>query len=334
MYKNKKAIWIKIIVLVSVLLCYIPLILLFNYLSEIDQLKAIFCDNISTGGSIFFPWLSSVKLLEFSPLRGPSFQFSMGNLLDIIIFCNLATYIDGLIYHFFVKRILPENEHISLLYINYYCYLQTDTRESNYELNLEHQLIHEISDNFSTHSKVEFLFHDSQYRFLKKYTKRKQKLFSTNLSNLHLYISLIFGKNNGPFLYYFPPLNYCISFHIIIVLIITHTSHNEKRVHLNAFVCFEPDFLKWNLTDEDGFWLILPFTSFLFLIYFIINNYKLPHVHTITSNFSKLRRKLENILLNCCDDLFLFNIVLIVLFRERIPFFKSDKKLNHINTNE
>jgi len=78
----------------------------FIYLSLVDDLIIIsYLNNYFVSGqSIFFPDLPYLNLLFFLPAEYHSFQFSLGQLIDIILFAHLYCYIDACFYHCFVKR--------------------------------------------------------------------------------------------------------------------------------------------------------------------------------------------------------------------------------------
>jgi len=123
------------------LLSYIPLVLLLNYLSQIPNLKNLFYDYIVSGRSILFPWFSSFKILEFTSRIGPTLQFSMGNLLDIIFFYNFLFNINGILFRFYTRVRYPEELNFSLLDINFFYYYQTYNSSSNKEEEFESEFL-------------------------------------------------------------------------------------------------------------------------------------------------------------------------------------------------
>ncbi len=123
------------------LISYIPLVLFFNYFSQIPNLKYLFCDYMVSGGSILFPWFSKFKIFEFTSRIGPTLQFSIGNLLDIIFFYGFLFNINGILFRFYTRMRYPEELNFSLLDINFFYYYQTYNSSSNKEEEFESEFL-------------------------------------------------------------------------------------------------------------------------------------------------------------------------------------------------
>jgi hypothetical protein len=295
-------------------------------LSGIPQLKSFFNENIASGGSLFFPWLSSVHLFEFTQKADLTIIFSLGNLLDIIIFCNIGSYIEIFIYHFIVKRFLSGEHNTFLLCYNLFCYyndkensevekatLPDEPYANNFEFpHLFNNIPYSIygnkkinfnnlpksgnwsTDRFSNNSLSSLSKINNFYYFIRSFDFFDDFLWIDNVFLLSLWCkSAFFSINN-------------ISFSL----------YNEMRYSGRILPFFTVLFQIFSLK------IILIFIISLFLKFKILlfSKHKTYyfHVHTIISNFRDFNSKIGNSSFSLCEILLYLNPDLSVFILKRI----------------
>jgi len=312
----KKDLKIKIIVLMISLLSYIPLIFLLNHLSHLPHLKYLFYDYMVSGGSILFPWFSSFKIFEFTSRIGPSVFFSLGNLLDIIVFYNILFYLNGLLFRFYARLRYSEEPNSLLSDINFFYYYQPNDGNSNIEEDLNIDFINNQDYDSLLISKNKFLFRNIR-RIKKNYSRNKLKLiglFSTN--------KLKFSpKISKPFIF----SNFIILFQIVLLWLKSNYYFYNKKPYL---ITIQEN--KGKLT----FSAILIIFSHSYLI-FILNiklfsqlskNYYKNHVHTIIIDHNEQFCDLKKFFIDLCEILFLIRNDFFIIIRKRIQTSNLNKK--------
>lgn len=322
MYRSKRAKWIRIIVLISFFLSYLPFILLYNYINTLPEYTSLFNDCITCGNSIFFPWFSSINLLEVIPMKEHLIPFSLGNLLDIILFTNLASYFDALLYHYFVKRIISESEN-RLECNSIYYYYQPINKSDNHKRDVgSPRIINPSEDDFP------FTIEECNWGIKGNTSPYFSRIKYDGKSNItiplrgasHKYNLFIieFNQSISSSLsdYYFPYF-----FHLSLNLSIDLPIHNFFLVFIYESSDKEPLLFNYLITSSDfhsSFILKLeyffPFSSF--------------HVHTITPNLRKKNWDLGFHFILKCEILFLITDVYAVVLRNGIKQikFKSTNK--------
>ncbi|MFO7797779.1 MAG: hypothetical protein ACQERB_03305 [Promethearchaeati archaeon] len=312
----KKDLKIKIIILMISLLSYIPLIFLLNHLSNLPHLKYLFCDYMISGGSILFPWLSSFKIFEFTSRIGPNVFFSLGNLLDIIIFYNVLFYLNGVIFRFYARIRYPEEPNSLLSDLNFYYYYQPNNETSDIEENMELDFIN--SQNFDSIfiSNNKLLSIHPIRRFKEKTLRKKFKIIGLGSIN-----KLKFShKISKPFIF----SNFIILFQIVFLwLKFSYYYYNKK----SYFITIQETKDKLTLT-------ILIIFSRCYLI-FILNikffsqlskKYYENHVHTISIDQNELFCDLKKFTIDLCEILFLARNDFFMINRKRIQTINLNNK--------
>ncbi|TFF98222.1 MAG: hypothetical protein EU541_07115 [Promethearchaeota archaeon] len=324
MYRSKRAKWIKIILLISVFLSYLPLILFFNHLSTLPQFTYLFHGYFGSGNSLFFPWFSSINLLEIIPLKENLIQFSLGNLLDIILFCNILAYLDGILYHSFVKKIINESEDVMDYDLIYYSNSQNSPSEKNKAI--DSRIIYSSPDEFTfTLQEYDFdiqnnavPFSERQYevRSITDLSKRSYYPYKNTLMKYFIsllpsfsYQSLYKVSDNN-----YPPSNQILDFLITssYLLYICNNSIIKNYYISKALINFFKSFL------------LIIFTFKIFL-----HSHLIFYAHTITPNFSRKDCDWELYFTHMCETPFLITVVFLSVIRNRIKlfFYKSKTKI-------
>ncbi len=112
-YTQKLFISKNLLILIFFFVC-IPITFIYGFLRDIPYLISIFNDYITSGSSIFLPFLPSSNIFWFLPDKIQFFPFSSGFLIDIIIIINLVALAERSAYHYFIKVCLEENYQKSL----------------------------------------------------------------------------------------------------------------------------------------------------------------------------------------------------------------------------
>jgi hypothetical protein len=106
------------------------------FLRDISLLNSLFNDYITSGTSLFFPFLPYTYIV---------FQFSTGHLIDIIIIINLITFIERGSYQYYVKVCLEKN-YLEIYSDPYFL----ETKGTQEESSLNSNLIIDLKDDSST----------------------------------------------------------------------------------------------------------------------------------------------------------------------------------------
>jgi hypothetical protein len=287
MYRSRRAKWIKIMVLISFFLSYLPIILFFNYLRTVPEFTAIFDNCVTCGNSIFFPWFSSINLFELLPIKEQLIPFSLGNLLDIILVCNLYSYFDGILYHYFVKRIITEREDL----------VEYDLEYCSHSLNnsANQKKFHNYRIQYYSREEVPLTAVNHKFRIQNRsmpstplknngMDRRKKPLdvISSKHSPSYIKIFSIFSSfyitppysltNN-----YYLPSNHFLDYQIITFLLFSpHYSLSESDYALNFHFTGFDFFIIFVLCFKDKFYFFHPY-----------------YVHTITPNCNEPISNLE-----------------------------------------
>ena len=112
-YTQKLFISKNLLILIFFFVC-IPITFIYGFLRDIPYLISIFNDYITSGSSIFLPFLPSSNIFWFLPDKIQFFPFSSGFLIDIIIIINLVALAERSAYHYFIKVCLEKNYQKSL----------------------------------------------------------------------------------------------------------------------------------------------------------------------------------------------------------------------------
>lgn len=112
-YTQKLFISKNLLILIFFFVC-IPITFIYGFLRDIHYLISIFNDYITSGSSIFLPFLPSSNIFWFLPDKIQFIPFSSGFLIDIIIIINLGALAERSAYHYFIKVCLEENYQKSL----------------------------------------------------------------------------------------------------------------------------------------------------------------------------------------------------------------------------
>jgi len=80
------------------------------FLKDIPVIFSFIDDYINSGNSIFFPFLPYIDIFEFLPVKYQIIRFSVGHLIDIIIFNNLIPYLEAGCYHY-IKWVCSNEEN-------------------------------------------------------------------------------------------------------------------------------------------------------------------------------------------------------------------------------
>jgi hypothetical protein len=226
-------------------------------------------------------------------------QFSLGNLLDIILVCSLASYFDGLLYHFFVKKIITENENLVEYNITYYSQERSNFNENEFDFGAEiisysskNHLLFPIGNSTSkTQAKLSLSF------ALQFFTNSWEE--SPSKGNLHK--SLIHNIVNSSLIFSFSssPLNNVL-----------FNDSSPSNLSLNApiatYIIFKPSFSfkKHNycvfLVQHHAFYII-----FVSKIHDLLPFYHQYHIHTIHPDYRGVRRNLEYYFTYMCGISFL-----------------------------
>lgn len=118
MQNSKKLKKLKIILILILFFSFFPITFIFTLLRDVPVLSSLInrCCNLSN--SIFIPNLPYIDLLFFLP----EFQFSLGQLIDIIIIFNIICYIESSIYHY-IKIAYLNGEYDIINYLDS-CFLE------------------------------------------------------------------------------------------------------------------------------------------------------------------------------------------------------------------
>jgi len=312
----KKALKHTIIILMISLLSYFPIVLLLNYLSHLPYLKYLFCDYMVSGGAILFPWLSSFELFNFTSRIGPSIQFSLGNLLDIIVFYNLLFYLNGILFRFYTRFTYSDDSNSLLSDINFYYYYQINYKKSNKEDSKLEFLDHQDYDPVFIF-KNKLLFPDLYRSFKKIHPRKKLKFIGTrSLIKLH-YPYVTFKKN------IFSDFN--TLFQIVLLWLQFRSSFFNKKFYV---ITIQKNKGKLTLPV---FIIIFSHSYIIFFpnikLFFSLNEkYNKNRVHTIIPDQNEPFCDLEKFIINLCEILFLVRNDFFIIIRKRIQTINLNKK--------
>ena len=107
-----------ILILVFISSCFL-VTFIYMFLKDVPVISSLLNDYFTSGNSIFIPSLPYTNIFGFLP-EGYQIQFSLGNLIDIIIIINIYCWIDTGFYHYF-KRIFLNGESKIFNEIDSYC---------------------------------------------------------------------------------------------------------------------------------------------------------------------------------------------------------------------
>ncbi|MFX1275382.1 MAG: hypothetical protein ACFFAH_03015 [Promethearchaeota archaeon] len=107
-----------ILILVFISSCF-PITFINMFLGDIPFFSSLLKEYFTSGKSIFFPSLPYINILEFIPKEYQIIQFSMGQLIDIVIIFNFFCYLDTLFYHYVKSAFLNEEDRL-LIYMGTY----------------------------------------------------------------------------------------------------------------------------------------------------------------------------------------------------------------------
>jgi len=195
--------------IIIVFLACIPVTFIYMFLRDISLLNSFFNDYITSGTSLFLPFLPYTNIV---------FQFSTGHLIDIIIIINIITFIERGGYQYYVKICLKKN-YLEIYSDPYFL----ETKGTQEESSLNSNLIIDLKDDLGTtinENSVEFNFYqknrinNSQFSSKSKYYSSINKLHNSSKKNNRPKINLfIFQKfsTNTLINYHLPSKNNNIS---------------------------------------------------------------------------------------------------------------------------
>ena len=299
------------------LLSYIPLMFLLNYLSHLTHLKYLFCDYMVSGGSILFPWLSSFEIFEFTSRIGPSILFSLGNLLDIIVFYNVLFYLNGLVFSFYANIRYSEEPNSLLSDINFFYYYQPNNENSDIEEDFKLDFINSQDYDSIFISKNKFLFTRPIRRFKKNYSGKKPKLIELVSSNKLKFSHQIFK----PYIF----SNFIILFRIVPLWLQFRSSFFNKKLYV---ITIQKNKGKLTLPV---FIIIFSHSYIIFSpnikLFFSLNEkYNKNRVHTIIPDQNEPFCDLEKFIINLCEILFLVRNDFFIIIRKRIQTINLNNK--------
>ena len=161
-----------------VFLACVPVTFMYMFLRDISLLNSFFNDYITSGTSLFFPFLPYTNIV---------FQFSTGHLIDIIIIINFITFIERGGYQYYVKVCLKKN-YLELYSDPYFL----ETKGTQEESSLNSNLIIDLKDDSGitiNESSVEFNFYqksrinNSQFSSKSGYCSSINKLHNSSKKN-------------------------------------------------------------------------------------------------------------------------------------------------------
>lgn len=119
MQNDKKLKNLKIILILVFISSCFPITFINIFLGDIPFLSSLLKQYITSGKSIFFPSLPYINLLQFIPDQYQIIQFTMGQLIDIVIVANFFCYLDTIFYHYVKSAFLNEEDRF-LIYMGTY----------------------------------------------------------------------------------------------------------------------------------------------------------------------------------------------------------------------
>lgn len=173
-----------------VFLACVPVTFMYMFLRDISLLNSFFNDYITSGTSLFFPFLPYTNIV---------FQFSTGHLIDIIIIINFITFIERGGYQYYVKVCLKKN-YLELYSDPYFL----ETKGTQEESSLNSNLIIDLKDDSGitiNESSVEFNFYqksrinNSQFSSKSGYCSSINKLHNSSKKNNRHKINLFIFQN-------------------------------------------------------------------------------------------------------------------------------------------
>ena len=173
-----------------VFLACVPVTFMYMFLRDISLLNSFFNDYITSGTSLFFPFLPYTNIV---------FQFSTGHLIDILIIINFITFIERGGYQYYVKVCLKKN-YLELYSDPYFL----ETKGTQEESSLNSNLIIDLKDDSGitiNESSVEFNFYqksrinNSQFSSKSGYCSSINKLHNSSKKNNRHKINLFIFQN-------------------------------------------------------------------------------------------------------------------------------------------
>ncbi len=313
-----------IVILMISLLSYFPIVLLINYLSQLPSLKYLFCDYMISGGSILFPWLSSFEIFEFTSKIGPNINFSLGNLLDIIVFYVALFNINGIFFRFYTRIKYSDESNSLFSGINFFYYYQINHTKSNKE---------DFKQEFLNHQDYEpLLIFKNKFLFSELYRHFKNIYFWKNLKfirtrswiKLHppheSYKKHIFSNLS---LLFFS--DFIILYSIVLLwlkfrsyffnnkpYLITNQNNREILVIMNFIINFSHSHI-----------IFIPNIKFFSQL---SKKYYKNQAHTIINDQNDLLSDLEKFFVYLCEILFLVRNDFFMISRKRIQTINLNKK--------
>ena len=133
----------KILIIVFFFTCF-PIIIIYIFSRDISSLNSLFNDYITSGYSLFFPYL---------PYNNIIFRFTTGHLIDIVIIINILTIIERSGYYYYVSVCLKKNYLEECNYLDLYSLESTkNPNQASPKLNLILQFNNESRDLFNEES--------------------------------------------------------------------------------------------------------------------------------------------------------------------------------------
>ncbi len=115
MHHTQKLDILKKAIVLILFFAYIPITFIFLLYKDTPGLSAFFKEYLTSGKSLFLPFLPYNNILWFLPEEYQFIQFSIGHLIDIILIINFVAFVERSGYHYFVKVCLNENYQESFI---------------------------------------------------------------------------------------------------------------------------------------------------------------------------------------------------------------------------
>ena len=178
----------KVIVLFLIISFFLilPFILIYLQLTSTPVYSSLFYGYISSGHSIFIPFLPIINLFPYLPIPSNMSGFTLGHLVDIIIIINLCTLLDTTLYHY-VKVVFISKKLQMYFYIDFCMPIgskdteihKLSSKPENYQSNiilLENDLGYHFNKIFVNIIQQDYKKMENLHRFFKYWKRKKTKL--------------------------------------------------------------------------------------------------------------------------------------------------------------
>ena len=170
--------------IIIVFLACIPITFIYLFLRDISLLNSFFNDYITSGTSIFLPFLPYTNIV---------FQFSTGHLIDIIIIINIITFIERGGYQYYVKICLKKN-YLEIYSDPYFLETKGTQEESSLNSDLQISLKDEIN-TIINESSVEFDFYQKR-RIKTNHFSSKSGYYNIKFKMKQNYLNYLCNSSN------------------------------------------------------------------------------------------------------------------------------------------